>query len=528
MILRKCLFIINNTALVCVLMILFGAGCSKHSAKEGAVGSTGAVHVVFDQSMNQIVFPFDNNFEGMGQLTAELRKNGATVSLNNQNLKEFLSELSPQGSVLVLGIGWGSKYSEPVKKALDKFLQQGGGIMVIGDQDNLYGSSDFHNAFIGRYGLKLLPYTALARGVNLMDRETFWPRSESSWGHKNVRPHMPGVIRVKSDAKILLEVSKPANPDRKIVAAAVTVGKGRLAVIADNEMFTNMVQGAGINAGDNKKFLLKLFFYLTARRPAAAVRPRIKDAYKRGNKLALFDSSAGGWFPDGAPNGLNSFADALNQRGYRIQIRGGEGVDYSKVDLLICVAPLRPLPEANKMMLAKKLLLIGDGRSGLLRAMPKVAQFFHTTADSPRFRYPLNDLAEKVYIKFLPVSLAATSSGGLRTEARWTKDKRLFSLYKAGSIALHPKFQRSMKVHAYGLQLSYPVLNFFPESPASSVLRNPELTPFLPGGSEKLLPARWPIVVEYKNVIAVSELELVTDQSAGTEEFKRIVKLVSG
>lgn len=503
--------------LAILVLALSCAPARDEAATDAAAGPDEPVHVVFDQSLDQVSSPFDTAYEGMSLLVGLLRQHGATVSLSSRPLAEFLPSIAGPGHVLVLGLPWQRRYSRAGLDAVRAFLASGGGVLVITEHDGMYANAEIQNALTAPYGITTLPENAPGRRDETAPEGKIWPLCRvEAWGLDQVRLYMPAPLVVAPPAERLVEIIEPDRPEADLVAAVNRELAGPLVVLADLEVLWNMSPTTGVSAGQNRAFLLRLFGLLAGREAGlepGTPEPRI-DAWSEGERVALFDSSGLGWYPDGAPHGLRSLAERLHRAGYRIEVGGGPEHAYADVDLLISVVPIAKTAE-EPMHAAARMLLVSDGRTSLLRAEPLFLRAFLPTLRGTRYIYPLNRLAAVHGFSFLPVTLIARDSESMVASARLVEGGEPLPLHRSAVIALGENAQPAPVPRAFADRDYWPSVNLTPVL-YDHWTTTPRRRPLVVEDGDRTVEPRLPVIVTTPRVMGIADLELVTDEVLGT------------
>merc|ERR1711871_451695 len=139
-----------------IMLLHLVAGISSTACSSGPA----PVQVLFSQAHEQVLSPFDRSFDGISDATAALRARGVAVRQSWDPLPVALEQLSCAGSsgrVLVLSLAMQRSYSPEDVEAVKRFVANGGGVLVLSEADNVFMSSDFQNAMLAPYGIKVLP-----------------------------------------------------------------------------------------------------------------------------------------------------------------------------------------------------------------------------------------------------------------------------------------------------------------------------------------------------------------------------------
>ncbi|MDD9937204.1 MAG: DUF4350 domain-containing protein [Myxococcales bacterium] len=510
---------------IAALLPLALAGCTGDRQPEApaqgpAAPAAGVVHVIVDQSLDQVSSPFDSGFDGLSQLTALLREHGATVSTNNRPL-DAVAPRWGAGHVLVLGIPWGRGYDAAVREALDGFMRRGGGVLVLSEHDNMYGSSDAHNGLTARYGIRTLGGAAQAPERAGEPTVARWPQVRAArFGIADARLFWPAPLSVDPPAKPLLQLVDPADPARAVVGALAPVGEGRLAVVADLELFWNMAPRGGLSAGDNRRLALELFGLLAGRDGALsgpAVRPVLPQAPAAAAPCVRFERSGGALYPDGAPNGLTRLARRLAARGLRVV--AGRGTP--RCERVVVAAPLSMVdPEVTR---ARRLLVIGDGRTDFARAERALLEPLPLDLARGWGPDPYASLLHGTGIA-LPRATLLSRHQGLRGRAQRSDGGGQLALHRAGALQVDDGVR--VLARAAGLRATHnltPAHRAGGGQQAELSSRPPRpAAPELASGNDAIVAAHT------ERVMVIADLELVSDQSADGALLKAIAEWLGG
>lgn len=524
---RRFLFPAACSASVLVLIYLQAAWAhaGPHDAFAGFTQPAPTCQVVFDRSLDQLSAPFNTGFEGMSHLTVLLRRAGAAVSVNYLPLSDFLPGLGGAGTVLVLGIPWNRSYAPADLAAIGTFLSSGGGGLVIAEHDNIYGSAAVQNRLTSSYGMSVQSGQAVARaGPEASFTDALWPACRvSRWGLNNVQVLLAAPLAVKPPAEALAELVDPRD-GRTVVAAWCRVQRGCLAVVADYEMFWNMTARTGIHAGDNAAFLIRLFSLLAGPdRHAGQGHPLVcePERWRSGRKTAFFATAGMSRYPCCSVNGLDDFADMLNKNGYAVTSGQAGPSRGGPIDLAIIAAPLKPLCQYRECERAEKLLLVGSGRTDLLRAEPALRRAVETADAVPdAYPYPLNAIACRYGIRFLPVTMIDAKSAALAACGSWSNGGS-FRLFSCAALELPPGARHAVTCLARQSPGTLAACNLYPLTEKLGVIpdRTVQNIAFAVPRDKQL-----PIAVKSPKVMAVADAGLLTRQGLRTPGGRRLTK----
>ena len=532
-----CLFLLANTSFQYIFFPQsLKAGELKTKIHHNPADDT-RIQVIFDQTKDQISSPFDTGFDGLSRLALLLRSHGAVVSINNLPLKSVLPTVHGRGNILVLGIPWNIGYTSDDIKAINAFLDSGGGVLTIVEHDNIYRNCDIQNPLIEPFGIKAIASQSNGRHSSNRDellntKNYYWPIcSAKEWGLSKIRFYLPAPLNIKHPAKVLVETNCPAIEKYRIVGAYNHERKGPLVVISDYEVFWNMTSDAGIREGDNTDFILRLFGFLSGMDGSLKHEPyhhTYKREWGKGTKTALFVTSGMGCFPDGSVNGLDTFADFLNQNGYRILIGpdtlshlgSNKTISHSSIDLAIIAVPITTFEVPSEIAAAKNLLLIADGRTDIL-TLPGLKKSTEKLINIPKqYPYPINRMAIAHGIRFKPVTLLDSATSQMTISAKWMKTYQSLWLFRSSVIEILPNHD-NIDIIATAGEYGTPVKALI--KPVAINDHNPRRIPEKLANTEERIK---PVLVKSPKIMAVGDLELLSNQGLSTIYGKRMLEEV--
>ncbi len=480
------------------------------------------LYVVFDQSLETLSSPFDVRFAGLSQFAYALEKQGAATSVSHQPLSTFLPGFCGPHRVVVLGIPWQREYSDADLQAVEVCLLAGAGVLALAEHDNIYGHADRQNRLLERFGVRVVGDAALGRASAVEPLAAEWPLADSEMlEQEGVQLYLPAPLEVDPPAVPLLELQTPVETTRKTVAALAKVGEGRFAVVGDLELFWNMTPETGVRRAANLRFCLSLV-QLLGGDPAlpsgarGATRDALPDAWTEGARTVLFESGSGSMVPDGRPNGLTRLAGELSKLGFRILLGGGPELDYSGFDLVVVAVPKEELAAPERILVAPKLLLIGDGQQNLFAAEPELAGALPLDLEAEPERHPLDALAKPFGFQLLDATLLSSSDRSFVRGREARGGARLWILRGGAFRFLSDSRQaaRRLRVHALAdpeVQASW-LLSPVQRASDTGVLdyeATPDRTRMPRPGYGDL--SGWPVIVGNEQVLAFSDFELLSD-----------------
>jgi len=373
--------------------------------------------VIFDLSKEQVFSPWDTGFMGYSDLSIMLLKSGFWVSSNSRSLLELLEEIS-EDTIIVFGVAKGhSVFTEEELSGLEAYVRNGGSLLILGEHDNMFGSSDFQNPLMERFGLRFDPVAVVSQQnkdqASKMD--FFWPWfSSGPWHISDIRFFLPGVIATADPDDILAMTDETTLPGHAVLAILQEVGKGRVVACADAEFLWNGNDVMGLKVGNNMEFIRRIFLWLAQKEiPKRHVfdPPPVHSSRVRGR--VLFDLQDCAREPDHSGGGLYQLARAFETQGYEVFSVHEPLPDYGGFSLVIIPWPLSQGPailkEKGRLLFdsARRVLLLGEAHSSFQAIIQhdvsvlEGTPFLNFQDPSP----PLNGIAEAFNIMFQPYTV---------------------------------------------------------------------------------------------------------------------------
>lgn len=317
---------------------------------------SGSAHLVYDEAHENVWGIWDTGYYGYSEFASAMVTRGVPVSCVSRPADEVLSDAgtwSFEKTILVLSVTRYQRYSDEEIKAIVNFVDNGGLLLVIGEHENMFDSSDFQNAVLGRFGLKLNddfvgetvdPEKLHMEHVSILNQQA----GSEPFGLDTVKHMLSASIGFtgNGEPEVLLEGER--NGEKLPIATGVRRGRGSVLVLGDSEMLWNGDGNIGIHAGDNMEFMISCVeWLLQAHLDAAGSEPPEKPAAemvgKGGDKPFIWlPRDLSGVHIDESPSGLKKFADGIKKAGYRVV--EDEPAGGAKESVVIITVPLKQLP----------------------------------------------------------------------------------------------------------------------------------------------------------------------------------------
>ncbi|MBN2373877.1 hypothetical protein JXL19_08840 [bacterium] len=395
------------------------------------------VEVIFDQSKDQVFSPWDTGFMGFSEAALLLQRSGLWVSCNNRSLEEFFKDATA-ASILVLGVanGHSASYTQEEISAAERFVKQGGSLLIIGEHENMYGSGDFQNPMMERFGFRFEPVGVIEKGEvspSSSEADIFWPWfSCPELDIADIRFFLAGNIHVSKPEEALAMTDESTEPENAVLAAWKQVGKGRVIACADSEFLWNGNQDMGIRVGGNLEFTRQIFLWLAQKDVAkrhVLESPFVQKCPSRGR--VLFDICDNGRGLEYSKSGLYQLARSFEENGYEVFYAYQPLPSYRRFSLVVVPWSLSQDPVALKRhgrylnRSAKKVLLLGEACSSFQAILDHDANLAENTpfADFQDPPIPMNHIAEEFNITFLPYILMSEGGSYFRAKAIWGKER---------------------------------------------------------------------------------------------------------
>jgi hypothetical protein len=254
----------------------FGGGSA---AVRGASRPPGAPTVVFHEGRAQVWSPANTGFWGYSGLASMLENDGYRVTASSEPIDTLAPSLSAE-DVLFIGVSFWRPHDVAEADAVAQLVESGGKVVLIGEHENLAWINEFPNEVAGRFGAGFVPdivtdptahadspFDAAITMDNWVLASSLAPLAPM----EDVVVPAGCPIELPLDGIPLLKAGSGANYPGAVIAGAVTPpGGGKLLCIGDSEMFWNGNDGAFLRYGDNERFAMELFNWLSGGPPAVA------------------------------------------------------------------------------------------------------------------------------------------------------------------------------------------------------------------------------------------------------------------
>jgi hypothetical protein len=417
-----------------LLLLLFTFACRRQKSKKGPLGQL----VLFDAYKEQVWPIKDTGFAGYSSLNLFLKNLGYITEENHKPYKEVFTGLSSE-ALFIIGVAMEARFTRNEVKDILDFVGRGGKLLIIAEHDNKYGSSDFLRPLINAAGWEI------SNGRVISESDSF-PGTERRW----IRTRLPSgregpillcaaeltVMREKSCKVLLTSLN-----GEHIVAGLGNYGKGKIAIIGDSEFLWNADQDyrwKGIYPlsfcdPKTKDFIKDLVFSML---PPQEDTSRSNDSDFFDNPLSsqrVFVYGNGGCFKN-----YSKFLNALNRAGVSV-LEYQEGIEVAPKDRVIVITPLKKIPQKviDELSRSKKAVFFGDMYSSVKSYAESWHYFFKPHKINPVI-YPLNSIAEKYGVRFLPsfgVNFKDNEYGNILYIPVFFNKKRLY-LHRACAIEL--------------------------------------------------------------------------------------------
>lgn len=210
-------------------------------------------NILIDQTLGQPIYPFDEGPSGLYTFLNILQpfdstdKTGLVIPVT-QNLDSAIA--NPKNKLLVLTPTINRSYSVSTIQNIQKFVKEGGNLLVFGEHENYYNNSVELNRICSEFGITILS-NAYKKGEGITGG---WVKVNCpQYKLKGIDFYLPATLKLSGTAKVL------AKADTAIVAATALYGKGKVVVMADYEIAWNFALKKN---PVNHTFLLKSISWL--------------------------------------------------------------------------------------------------------------------------------------------------------------------------------------------------------------------------------------------------------------------------
>jgi len=479
----------------------------------------GTAHVLYDESHENVWGIWDTGYFGYSTFAGALVDRGVAVSCLSRPLHEVLANEKTwhyEKTILVLNVARFQRYLPDEITAVVNFVENGGLLMVIGEHENMFESSDFHNPLLERFGLKInddfVGNTIHQDSIPISRVSVFNQKSYSSlFGLGNVMHMLAASIDFtgKGEPVVLLEGEREG--DTVPIAMGIRRGRGAVLVLGDSEMLWNADGIIGIGAGDNMEFILSCVEWLfesTMEKVEPSASTRIVQS---NNTVIRFADKISGTGIDSSPSGLQEFFSSLS--GYSKM--NGKKTEEVKADVLVVAAPLKPLEKED--FSGRRLVLFAESYMVPQKFTVWGRRLLSMGADGMNDVY--RSLDEEYGVRVEPCFLTDGGLDGSYLDCGIPFSGKKLLLHRAGS--LHVKSEKASQ-GAFVYRAMLPD-NIWGETSHPGIVVKNEGRP-LYQSSDISTPV---LVYADANLLVIADSDIIGNQNACTEGFNAVVKLVA-
>ena len=415
-----------------ILLLLFDIACRREEKKKGNLRNL----ILFDAYKEQAWPIKDTGFAGYSSLNLFLQDLGFNTAENHKPYNEILPYLDTHSTLFVVGVAMVARFTRDEVKDILDFVSRGGKLLVIAEHDNQFGSSDFLRPLINAAGWEI------DNGRILLESDTF-PHTGGNWFYTSLPSMEEGpVLLCAADLTMLreegCEVLLTSRDGKHVVAGLGHFGKGQISVISDSEFLWNAsseykwigIYPIAFSDPKTRVFMKDLISgILPLLSKAKSNDSLFADEPEGKNRVFVYGN--GGNF-----NNYSKFLSLLNGVGMNV-LKYKEGMKILPSDRVIVITPLKEIPPqiTDELSKSEKVVLFGDMYSSVESYHESWKGFFKPNKIYP-VPYPLNSLAERYGVRFLPefgVNLTENEYGNMLYVPVFFKGKRLY-LHKACAL----------------------------------------------------------------------------------------------
>ena len=358
--------------------------------------------IIFDAFKEQVWPIKDTGFAGYSSLNLFLKDLGYRTAENHKPYKEVLPYLDSQ-TLFVIGVAMEAGFTEDETKHILDFVARGGKLLLIAEHDNKYGSADFLRPFIHAAGWNISNARVVSESDSVPGTQGRWIRTRLPSGKEGpilLWAAELSAMREKSCKVLLTSLS-----GEYIVAGLGNYEKGKIAIIGDSEFLWNTNpdyrwKGNYTLAFSDPKtriFMKNLILDILPLSDDTSQSKNFLFSDNSINSQRVFVYGNGGSFQN-----YSKFLAAIDRDGLSV-IRYKENMKVAPDDGVIVITPLNRIPDKVIVELSKskKAVFFGDMYSSIESYAESWEFFFKPNKIHP-VPYPLNSIAEKYGIRFLP------------------------------------------------------------------------------------------------------------------------------
>jgi hypothetical protein len=394
--------------------------------------------VLFDAFKEQVWPIKDTGFAGYSSLNLFLKNFGYSTKENHKPYEEVLPGLCSE-ALFVIGVAMEAQFGEDEVKQILDFVGRGGKLLIVAEHDNQYGSSDFLRPLINAAGWEI------SNGRVAVESDTF-PGTAGRWVRTSVPSMGEGPVLIcaadltpvrEEDCRVLLT----SIDGKHIVAGLGSYKKGQIAIVSDSEFLWNAdpdyrwkgLCPLAFSDPKTREFIENLILDILPLREDTSQSKDLPFSDKSQSPQKVFVYGNGGYF-----HNYSKFLAALDRAGFSV-LKYREGIEVSDDDGVIVITPLKEIPDKviDGLSKSKKAVFFGDMYSSV-KSYAESWEFFFKPCKIHQVPYPLNSIAEKYGVRFLPffgVNFKNNENGNFLYVPVFFNGKRLY-LHKACAIEL--------------------------------------------------------------------------------------------
>ena len=393
---------------VFLLCSLFVIGCDqlKSEKKEPFLKKKNEIAqrplILFDTFKGQVWSIKDTGFAGYSSLNLFLKDLGYHTEENHRPYREALAGLGPE-TLLVIGVAMEAEFTDDEVNHILDFLDRGGNVLVIAEHENKYNSSDFLRPIINAGGWEINDDRVID------DKGGAIPGTDGRWIRTLLPSDEYGPVLLCAATLTALrddvcEVLLTSLYGGHVVAGLGKYGKGRIAVVTDSEFLWNANPDYkwqddytfAFNELNTRAFIKDLIFKILPHPNIQEAGDFLFSSEMRSSKR-VFVYGDGGDFES-----YSKFFEALKKANVSVY-KYQEGIKVFPEDRVIVITPLLKIPQQviDELSKSGKMVLLGDMYSSVKSYADSWEHFFKPHGIYP-VPYPMNDLAEKHDVGFLP------------------------------------------------------------------------------------------------------------------------------
>jgi len=416
-----------------LILLLFTFACTRQKSKKGSLKG----HLVLFDAYKEQVWPIkDTGFAGYSSLNLFLKNLGYNTAENHKPYKEILPNMNSQ-TLLVIGVAMEAHFTKNEIKDILNFVSRGGKLLIIAEHDNKYGSSDFLRSLINAAGWEI-------NNGRVISNDTL-PGVGGAWIRTSLPSKKEGPVLLSAAGLTTIreegcQILLTSFNGEYIIAGLGNYGRGKIAVLGDSEFLWNAnpdykwkgIYPLSFSDPKTRAFIKDLIFSLLPPQEVSLSND-FPFSNKTGSSPRVFVYGNGGCFRN-----YSKFLTALNNANIAV-FKYREGMKIIPGDRVIVITPLQKTPQkvVDELSKSGKVIFFGDMYSSVKSYAESWNLFFKPNKIYP-VPYPLNSIAEKYGIRFLPcfgVNFKDNEYGNILNIPVFFNKKRLY-LHRACAIEL--------------------------------------------------------------------------------------------